>query len=277
MRLDDLVKDGKIYLSLSDAIALALENNYDIAIARYNLDIADTDILRTRSGSSFRGCQCRRRVKYTWRSHFHAGQRRRSRRPPRAAPAGAASGTSGIVLSPMAQALLRKCLIPPLPARSSWNAPRRRRPNTLFSGGLSALTTTRISTTLLTIRDSSPARRLQVWLHNSRITTNNPFSTYSPTLQSSFKATATQHLLQGFGIYINKRFMYEAINNRRITDSTFRQQILYTVNQVENIYWGLVGRIRGRGSQAARASNRARSLRATRARQLEIGTMAHWM
>ncbi len=33
VRLTDLVKDGKIYLSLSDAIALALENNYDIAIA----------------------------------------------------------------------------------------------------------------------------------------------------------------------------------------------------------------------------------------------------
>ena len=52
VRLDDLVKDGKIYLSLSDAMALALENNYDIAIARYDLDIADTDILRTRTGAA---------------------------------------------------------------------------------------------------------------------------------------------------------------------------------------------------------------------------------
>ena len=50
VRLTDLVKDGKIYLSLSDAIALAIENNYDIAIARYDLDIADTDILRAKSG-----------------------------------------------------------------------------------------------------------------------------------------------------------------------------------------------------------------------------------
>ena len=55
VRLADLVKDGKIYLSLSDAIALALENNYDIAIARYNLDIADTDILRADAGSGLRG------------------------------------------------------------------------------------------------------------------------------------------------------------------------------------------------------------------------------
>ena len=57
VRLDDLVKDGKIYLSLSDAIALALENNYDIAIARYNLDIADTDILRAKAGSQLRGVE----------------------------------------------------------------------------------------------------------------------------------------------------------------------------------------------------------------------------
>src|ERR1700748_1165027 len=54
-RLDRLVRDGKLYLSLKDAIALALENNLDLAIARYTLPIADTDILRTRAGGAFRG------------------------------------------------------------------------------------------------------------------------------------------------------------------------------------------------------------------------------
>ena len=49
------MRNGKIYLSLSDAIALALENNYDIAIARINLDIADTDILRAKAGANLRG------------------------------------------------------------------------------------------------------------------------------------------------------------------------------------------------------------------------------
>src|ERR1700746_2015278 len=44
-RIDQLMHDGKLYLSLNDAIALALENNLDIAIARYNLNIADTDVL----------------------------------------------------------------------------------------------------------------------------------------------------------------------------------------------------------------------------------------
>src|SRR5947207_1167214 len=54
-RLDRMIRDGKLYLSLKDAIYLALENNLDLAIARYNLPIADTDMLRTRAGASFRG------------------------------------------------------------------------------------------------------------------------------------------------------------------------------------------------------------------------------
>src|SRR5438270_11671837 len=44
-RIDQLMHDGKLYLSLNDTIALALENNLYIAIARYNLNIADTDVL----------------------------------------------------------------------------------------------------------------------------------------------------------------------------------------------------------------------------------------
>src|SRR5271163_2084410 len=51
-RLEDLAKGGKIYLSVGEAVILALENNYDIAIQRYNLDIADTDILRAKSGAA---------------------------------------------------------------------------------------------------------------------------------------------------------------------------------------------------------------------------------
>src|ERR1039458_1922549 len=54
-RIDGLMRDGKLYLSLNDAIALALENNLDIAIARYNLNIADTDVLRARAGAATLG------------------------------------------------------------------------------------------------------------------------------------------------------------------------------------------------------------------------------
>src|SRR5450432_1761583 len=53
--LGQLVRDGKLFLSLKDAIRLALENNLDLAIARYNLPIANMDILRTKAGGTFRG------------------------------------------------------------------------------------------------------------------------------------------------------------------------------------------------------------------------------
>src|ERR1700687_1827647 len=54
-RIGSLLKDGKLMLSLGDAVSLALENNLDLAIARYNLSIADTDILRAMSGATVRG------------------------------------------------------------------------------------------------------------------------------------------------------------------------------------------------------------------------------
>jgi len=53
--LDQLVREGKLYLSLKDSIELALENNLDLAIARYNMPIANTDIVRTKAGGFFRG------------------------------------------------------------------------------------------------------------------------------------------------------------------------------------------------------------------------------
>ncbi len=76
-RLDSLVRDGKIYLSLSDAVLLALENNFDLAIARINLDIADTDILRAKAGGTLRGVSTGLVTDYAGRvGHDGDGRRR---------------------------------------------------------------------------------------------------------------------------------------------------------------------------------------------------------
>ncbi|HKN20513.1 MAG TPA: TolC family protein, partial [Terracidiphilus sp.] len=114
---------------------------------------------------------------------------------------------------------------------------------------------------------------LQVTFDNSRVTSANPSDIYSPTLQSSFKATVTQHLLQGAGIWVNRRFMYQARNDRRITDSSFRQQLLYTVNQVESIYWGLVQAYQDVQAKQ-RALEQSNQLLSNNRKQLEVGSMA---
>jgi outer membrane protein TolC len=145
--------------------------------------------------------------------------------------------------------------------------------NTLFSGGLSTLTTDTSTYNFSYTQGFLTGTQLQVGFNNTRVTTNNPFSNFSPSLSSSFRATATQHLLQGFGPGINGRFVLQAKNDRRITDSSFRQQLLYTVNQVEAIYWALVSAYEDEQAKE-RALTQSTQLASDNRKQLEIGTLA---
>jgi outer membrane protein TolC len=272
VRLDNLLKDGKIYLSLSDALALALENNYDIAIARYNLDIADTDILRSRAGASLRG------VNSGVLSNTLGGAT--STLSGGGGPGGttvgsggAASGSSGLVLGTNGAGPLPEVLDPSLTGTITLERAKQPQSNVLFSGGKTALSQNTDAYNFTYNQGFVTGTALQIGFNNSRVTTDNPFSSFSPALSSSFKATVTQHLLQGFGIFINKRFMYQAMNDRRITDASFRQQILYTTNQVENIYWGLVSAYEDVQAKD-RAVTQSTQLESDTSKQLQIGTVA---
>jgi outer membrane protein TolC len=272
VRLDGLVKDGKIYLSLSDAIALALENNYDIAIARYNLDIADTDILRTRAGALTRGVNSG----VVTNTLGGGGSALASGGGPggtTGGAGGAASGVGGIVTSTVGAGPLPEVIDPALTGTIQLERAKQPQTNTLFSGGKTSIDQNTDQYNFAYNQGFVTGTSLQLGFNNSRITSDGPFGVYSPSLTSSFKATVTQHLLQGFGIFVNKRFMYQAINNRRITDSGFRQQILYTVNQVENIYWGLVSSYEDVEAKQ-RALAQSTQLESDTRKQLDIGTMA---
>lgn len=272
VRLDNLVKDGKIYLSLSDAIALAIENNYDIAIARYDLDIADTDILRTRAGSEPLGAPS---GLVTGTQGGSASILSTGGGPggTTGGSAGAGSGINGLTLTTAGAGPLPEPLDPNITGTIQFERARQPQSNTLFSGGKTSLTT---NTNLYNFGYNQgfvTGTALAATITNERITTDSPFTVYSPQLNSIFKATLTQHLLQGAGIWINKRFMYQAVNDRRIADSGFRQQILYTVNQVETIYWGLVGAYEDVQAKE-RALAQSTKLDDDTHKQLEIGTMA---
>jgi outer membrane protein TolC len=145
--------------------------------------------------------------------------------------------------------------------------------NTLFSGGVAELRTDTSTYNFNYVQGFLTGTQLTVGYNNTRVTTNNGFSNYSPSLTTSFRATATQHLLQGFGTGVNGRFILQAKNDRRITDSSFRQQLLYSVNQVENIYWGLVSAYEDEQAKE-RALVQSTQLTADNRKQLEIGTLA---
>ncbi len=269
VRLGDLLKDGKIYLSLSDAIALAIENNYDIAIARYDLDIADTDILRTRTGAAPLGVPTAIVANTLTGSASTATTGGGGPGGTSVGSGGAGSGASGLTLTTAGAGPNPETLDPTLTGQIQLQ--RQETPQTSIFSPRSSTNTNQYNFTYN--QGFVTGTALQVGFNNSRVTTNSFFYDYSPLFSSSFNAEVTQQLLQGAGIWINKRFMYQALNDRRIADSSFRQQILYTVNQVESIYWGLVQAYEDVQAKQ-RALEQSNQLLADNKKQLDIGTMA---
>jgi outer membrane protein TolC len=267
VRLTDLVKDGKIYLSLSDALALALENNFDIAIARYDLDIADTDLLRTRTGVAPLGAPSGL-ITGTLGGSPSILSTGGGPGGTTVGSGGAGSGSAGLVLTTQGAGPMPESLEPSVTSAIQFD--RAHSPSTNFiSGG----TSTTNSYNFAYNQGFVTGTALQFGFNNTYATTSNGVTLYSPQLSSNFKATLTQHLLQGAGIWVNKRYIYEARNNRHITDASFRQQILYTVNQVESIYWGLVQAYEDVQAKQ-RAVAQSTKLASDDRKQLEIGTVA---
>ena len=271
-RLDQLLQDGKIYLSLSDAVTLALENNYDIAIARINLDIADTDILRAKAGSLLRGVSSGL-VQNTLGGSTTTILTGGGPGATSAGTGGAGAGAGGLVTSTNGGGPLPEARDPVLTGTVQYQAQAAPQLNTLFSGGQPVLNTDTGTYNFNYTQGFLTGTLFTAGFTNSRVTTNNPFSNYSPSITTAFQMQATQHLLQGFGPGINGRFVLQAKNNRRITDSSFRQQLLYTVNQVESIYWALVSAYEDEQAKE-RALSQSTQLTADNRKQLEIGTLA---
>jgi outer membrane protein len=270
--LGNLLRDGKIYLSLADAVTLTLQNNYDIAISRINLDIADTDLLRAKAGSSLRGVSTgllTNTIGGTTTTITTGGGPGATSQ----GVGGGGTGVGGIVVSTNGGGPLPENLDPVLTGQLEYEAATAPQLNTLFSGGLNVLTTDTATYNFNYAQGFLTGTQLTVGFNNTRVTTDNPFSNYSPSLTTSFRATATQHLLQGFGWGVNGRFIVQAKNDRRITDSAFRQQVLYTINQVENIYWALVSAYEDEQAKERQLAQSSQ-LTSDNRKQLEIGTLA---
>jgi outer membrane protein TolC len=270
-RLENLVKGGKIYLSLSDAIVLALENNYDIAIQRYNLNIADTDLMRARAGSTLLGVNSGL-VTGTLGSSGTTVTSGGGPGGTSVGAGGAGSGTGGLALTTNGGGPLPENMDPVIAGAIQLQRATTAEQNILFypSGSLTQNTNTYNFTYT---QGFLTGTQLQVAFDNNYTTSNSFFNSYSPSYTTTFNTQLTQHILQGFGWGINGRFIVQAKNNRRIADSAFRQQLLYTINQVENIYWGLVSAYED--LQAKQHSvDQSSQLLSDDQKQLQIGTLA---
>jgi outer membrane protein TolC len=233
-RLQSLVRDGKLYISLHDAIALAIENNLDIAYFRYNFPAAQADILRTKAGGAANGVNTA--VAQGTQGGFSSSG------------VGGGGGSSSGVTAAGAGGLVTSTLGNGAPI-SSFD------PHLSVLGLVDHTTLVQVNQAQVGVPilkqntievESSYSQAFSLGTNFTitdfgfRQTTNSIYNVLSPQLTTNFNLTINQPLLQGFGLATNQRFMHIAKKNLQLTDLGFRAQVIATITQVQNIYWDLV-------------------------------------
>jgi outer membrane protein len=256
-RVDSLLRAGKLYLSVSDAIALALENNLDIELERYEFPLAQADLLRARSGASTLGI------------------------PTTVLPA--INTTTGIFVlgsnsaglaAQGAQTSLATGLSydPALVGTVNWGHLTTPQSNTTLVGTTELISTNKNAN--VSLAEAFPTGGSVVLGFNNLNQEQNSFrQTINPAITSSLDLTVTQPLLQGFGLALNNRTIRIAKNNLRAADLVFRQQLINAVGNVVQIYWTLVA-ANLNVDVKAQAVAVSQKLYEDNKKQVEVGTLA---
>ena len=271
-KLAQLMRDGKIYLSMDDAVALALENNLDIAIQRYNTGIADTDVLRAKSGANqFLG------VNFGVVQNTPGGGVGGLSGTVGSGPGGTTAGAGGIGAGSLGLTSTEGLgpqitSFDPIVSGTVQFDHNHVISNNIFTGAPIAIQGT--STANFSYQQGlQSGTNVLVGFNNTRAGTNSSFNSFSPSLTPSFQFRLTQHLLQGFGFLPNDRLIRITKNNREISDVAFRLQIVTTVDQIENLYWNLVFAYENvRVAQESMAF--AQKTLSDNKKQVEIGSLA---
>jgi len=240
-RLDQLIREGKLYIGLKDAISLALENNLDLAIARYNLPIANTDILRTEAGGFFRGVNTGvvQGTPGGGVGGFGTGAPGAGAGGTTGGAGGAGAGASGLVQSTLGTGTTVNSYDPLV----SLNGGTEHQTSPVANQqiyGVPSLQLNTISVNALVSQAFATGTTVAFSFVNARQATNSTYFNLNPSLSSSFRFQIQQELLAGFGFGPNLRYLRIARNNKKISDIGFKDQVIATVTQIENIYWDLV-------------------------------------
>ncbi len=276
-RLDALLDDAKLYLSLSDALALAIENNLDIAWARYDPKSAANDLMRAKSGAQLRGVQNQISTLSTGLGDTGGGgpQGQATGITGRAGGGGAADGGGGATDVGDASTFFGTQAVnldPSIFGNFDWG--HFSNPQTSnFVTGTNTLVR-EISNSQLGVRQGfvSGATMALVWA-NSLSETNSLRTNFNPSLVSALTLRLTQPLLQGFGLAVNTRNIKVARNNHEISNLQFKLQVEEVVTRVAGIYWGLVS-LRAQAESQEQSLELAKKLYRDNKRRVEIGTLA---
>ena len=239
-RIDNLISDGVLHLSLRDAIELALENNLDLAIARYNIPIAKADILRTQAGGVFRGVNTGVVRNTPGGGGADLGSSTGGGAGGTSGGAGGAGGGAGGLVESTLGTGSPVSSYDPTVSITGWDEHYTEPLANIVAYGVPTLRSNSIYGEFNYTQAFATGTTMAFVLNNDRIATNSPDNILTPELDSYYRIEFQQQLLSGFGLGPNLRYLRIARNNQKISDQAFQLQVISTVTQIENIYWDLV-------------------------------------
>jgi outer membrane protein TolC len=237
-RLNSFIRDGKLYLSLRQAIDLALENNLDIVIARYNLPIAQMDILRTKAGGVVRGVATG--VVSNTPGGAAAGAGAGSGAGGTSSGAGGAGAGAGGLVSSTFGVGSNVSSYDPLIEAKVYNDHYTQLLTNRSVYGVPVYKLNENLGNVSYIQSFPTGTYFEADWFNNRQTSNSPSNTLNPAWNTNVIVTFSQQLLAGFGTGPNLRYLRIAKTNQKIGDIAFKAQIIATVTQICDIYWDLV-------------------------------------
>ena len=231
-RLHQMIQDGKLRLTVADVIALTLENNLNIAVSRFELGFAQTEVLRTKSGGATRGISGSAALTGLFSGAIGSGVG--------GSGFSGSGGGGGFIGGGGATNIGGGGSFDPT-VSFTWGWDRRETPLSIsFITGVPNAVTQNTSYRGSFSQRFLTGTRYAVGLSGARQSTNSLTNIYNPEVNSSFFFGINQPLLKGFGYRANAPFIRVAKNNLRLADHQFRQQVMVAVAQVLDLYWDLV-------------------------------------
>jgi outer membrane protein len=247
-----LLRSGNIYLSLSDAISLAIQNNLDIQLERYTIPSADTELLRAKGGGLLRGLTYE-----VFEVPVGVGGPASPLVTAAATPGVGAAGsvpTNPSELGALSEQQDNLSLLQTVPLSTGPAIPQfdpaltgqlnwthTSTPDTdPLAYGANALNGNTTNANANYTQGFGPGTQLTAGFDNSRYTTNSLQSAFSPYTTSSLGFTVTQPLLRGFGLAVNRRYIQISKNEQKIAGLLVQQQLIATVYGVVRLYTDLV-------------------------------------
>ena len=231
-RLQDLIHDGKLELSLSDALALAIEDNLDISVQRFVVPMSQADVLRTKAGSAARGFTGALVPPGLSVAAIGAGVSTAVAGGGVGSTGGITGGGGAVNIPPVGT------FDPTINFNFSWD--RTSSPlNTLVVAGVPAVTSYATSYAGSYTQMMPNGTSFFVSLNGLRSSSTQRGLLFNPAVLTRTSMGFNQPLLSGAGMVPNERFLMVARNNQRISGEIFRSQVSTTIVAVENAYWDM--------------------------------------